>query len=71
MVFIRGQVSAKYIAVDSPLRQLIFIECPVLQHFRWIILDPKTKIKDLVKVLHGDGKTEETAFEAKFRVGGK
>lgn len=37
---------------------------------KWIVLDPRMKIKDLAKILHGDGKTPETCFEAKFRVGG-
>ncbi|GAX72738.1 hypothetical protein CEUSTIGMA_g194.t1 [Chlamydomonas eustigma] len=37
---------------------------------KWKVLDPKIKIKDLPKILHGDGRTPETAFEAKFRIGG-
>ena len=38
---------------------------------KWAVLDPRMKIKDLPKILHGDGRTPETCFEAKFRVGGE
>lgn len=38
---------------------------------KWAVLDPRMKIKELPKLLHGDGMTPETCFEAKFRVGGK
>ena len=37
---------------------------------KWAVLEPRMKIKELTKILHGDGRSPETCFEAKFRVGG-
>ena len=38
---------------------------------KWVVLKPKMKIKELIHLLHGDGTSPETCFEAKFRVGGQ
>jgi hypothetical protein len=37
---------------------------------KWILLDPEMKIADMHKLLLGDGRSKETPYEAKFRVGG-
>lgn len=37
---------------------------------KWILLDPEMKIYDMHKLLLGDGRSIETPYECKFRVGG-
>ena len=37
---------------------------------KWILLDPEMKIWQMQKVLLGDGRSMETPYECKFRVGG-